>query len=511
MPFGKDALTEENLYQIVETLAELRKNPEVLQNIRQYATSCASWGEILSELLVKPRLLYARQGYPGEQKVPFEEIAQELRKGNAVIVSVKLPNQYKGSDHCFTLEPKIGGRARVLHAWQDMHTLRAEEAMPIDELVGLLKGLDLELRPENVPKLKEIRGKLWGSDHADPGTIGEQSARRKISFDTVISGKPKLPLEFSENLNDLGKKLVGFSEEVKPVPRVQGPKQFAKAKPWAKAAGYGGLLGAGLGFVFAAGGVLLTDESEGKWKNAAIEGGKGALGGAIGGAVGGAAAKGLAPTFARLGVSVFRANILAGVAMSGVFAIWDVGQWAANNITAVDLRKRVAANLGGAAGGIGGDILAGIAGGAGGGFFFGPIGAAVGGVVGGITGGVAAGIGGAFGGLALDRAIWNEDEDSVMNSYEFFGWRSVRRPQRPVKTAKEIVDAYTKKLKDKPKEVIDDEWATFCTATLMVLLRAMYPEFVELLEMAKKLRENENDGVPIIGTAMFASLSRKQV
>ena len=521
MPFGVDALTKDDLYEIVKTLADLRKNPDVLRNIDKYATSCAAWGETLTELLAKPRLLYVRQGVrvPGAQQVPFEQIAQELRDGRAVVLNAKLPNQYQGADHYFTLEPRGEGKARVLHAWQDMHTLRAEEAMPIDELVGLLKGLDgHEMRPgENATKLSEIRGKLWGSDHADPGTIGEYSARRKISFDTVISGEPKHPLEFSENLNGLSKKLVGFSKEVTPLvfedppplAKMQGPKPVAKGA-LVKAAAQGALLGAGLGLVFGAAGVLWYDKSDDRWKNAAIEGGKGALGGVVGGGVGGVAAKVLTPTFARLGVSVFRANILAGVAMSGVFAIWDVGQWAANNITAVELRKRVAANLAGAAGGIGGGIAAGLGAGFAGGWIFGPPGAVVGGILGGIVGGIGGGIGGALGGMALDKAIWSENEDSVMNSYEFFGWRFVRRGKRPEKTAEEIADAYMKKLNDKPKKVTDDDWATICTATLMVLLRAMYPEFVKLLEIVKKLREKKNDGVAIIGTAMFTSLSHMQ-
>ena len=69
----------------------------------------------------------------------------------------------------------------------------------------------------------------------------------------------------------------------------------------------------------------------------------------------------LVPTFARLGVSVFRANAIAGVAMFGAFEAWDITAWATNNITAVELRKRMALKAARAAGGIAG----GIAGGAG--------------------------------------------------------------------------------------------------------------------------------------------------
>lgn len=40
--------------------------------------------------------------------------------------------------------------------------------------------------------------------------------------------------------------------------------------------------------------------------------------------------------------------------------------------------------------------------------------------------------------------IWDEGEDSVMNSYEFFGWHNVKRGTRPIKSATEIKEAYVK-------------------------------------------------------------------
>ena len=76
-------------------------------------------------------------------------------------------------------------------------------------------------------------------------------------------------------------------------------------------------------------------------------------------------------------------------------------------------------------------------------------------------------------GWAFDKEIWSEDEDSVMKCYEFFGWRSVDRGTRPVKPAKELVDAYTKKLKKKPRRAEKKDWETFCTANMIALLRAM--------------------------------------
>ena len=42
----------------------------------------------------------------------------------------------------------------VLHAWQDMHTMRAENPIKIEEMMQLLKELpQLEVTPENVPRL----------------------------------------------------------------------------------------------------------------------------------------------------------------------------------------------------------------------------------------------------------------------------------------------------------------------------------------------------------------------
>ena len=355
--------------------------------------------------------------------------------------------------------------------------------------------------------MTEIRGKLWGSDHADPGKLTQQSVRRKISFDNIISGKPNRPLQVNENSRGF-RELAGFSEEVAPLSFASSESGSTRGNQTVsegviKAAVGGAAFGAGLGFVFGAAGVLILDKSDDMWTNAAIEGTKGALGGGAGGAAGGIAAKVLTPTFPRLGASVFRSNAIAGVAMFGVFAIWDVSAWATNNITAVELRKRFAANAGGAAGGVAGGMAGGAGAGALAGIWLGPVGVIVAGIAGGIVGGIGGGFGGAIGGLAFDEAIWSEDEDSIMNSYEFFGWRFVSRNTRPVKSAKEIVDAYMMKLADKPKKVKDKDWATICTATLILLLRAMYPEFVELQKIAKNLQENRSDGTSVIASTFL--------
>ena len=504
--FGIDAFTKKGLYEIVEILAKLRKQPQVLADIEKYTTSCANWGEILAELLEEPRKLFVRA--PGRQ-VRFEKIAQELHDGRAVLISMKLPNRTRGADHYFTLEPQGNGEVRVLHAWQDKHIVRPEDPMLIKDIMPFLKDLELELTPQNAERVEKAQRKVWGSGHDDPIEITEHSGRKKISYDTIISGKVNRPLQVRERLDGLGKELVGFSEEVSRLSFVSTESEGANvANPVSKvgvlkAAAGGAVLGAGLGFVFGAAGVLIMDKSEDRWKHAALEGGRGALGGGAGGAAGGVAAKVLTPTFSRLGVSVFRANAIAGVAMFGVFAAWDVTAWAKNNITAVELRKRFALNAGGAAGGVAGGIAGGAGTGALAGIWLGPVGVGVCSIIGGIAGGIAGGIGGAVGAQALDKAIWSEDEDSIMNSYEFFGWRSVERGTRPEMPAQEIVDAYMKKLKDKPKKVETKDWVTICTATMILLLRAMYPEFVELQKIAKNLQEKNSDGVAVIATTML--------
>lgn len=136
-------------------------------------------------------------------------------------------------------------------------------------------------------------------------------------------------------------------------------------------------VGAGLGFVFGAGGVLLVGLIKGErvdYVEVGLAVLKNALAGGLGGGAGAAVARVAAPTFARIGVSVVRSNAVAGVAMFGVFAIWDVVEWKMNKITEVQLRQRLAEEAGGAAGGIGGGAALGVAGGV----CFGPIGALAG-------------------------------------------------------------------------------------------------------------------------------------
>ena len=253
-------------------------------------------------------------------------------------------------------------------------------------------------------------------------------------------------------------------------------------------------VGAGLGFVLGAGGVLLVGHAKGERVDYVEVGLVGLKSGLAGGLSGGAGA-----AVARAGVSVVRSNVVVGFTMFGVFAIWDVIEWKMNEITEVQLRQRLAEGAGGAAGGIIGGAASGVAAG----LMFGPVGA----FVGVFAGGIAGGIGGAFAGREIDRAIWNESEDAVMNSYEFFGWHDVKRNTRPTKSADEIGEAYHRKLTEKPKKVEVEDWHTFCLGNLMVLLPAMYPKFKNMMQLADGLQKKKSKGLSAIGTAFYEYLS----
>ena len=86
-------------------------------------------------------------------------------------------------------------------------------------------------------------------------------------------------------MDGLGKQLVGFSKEISNL-------RFVSPKVEVLKAGVGGAaLGAGLGFVFSAAGVLIFDKTDERWKHAAVEGARGALVGGVGGAAGGVAGR----------------------------------------------------------------------------------------------------------------------------------------------------------------------------------------------------------------------------
>ena len=107
---------------------------------------------------------------------------------------------------------------------------------------------------------------------------------------------------------------------------------------------------AALGFVLGAG-IAIYNKAD--WEEVVEEGIKSGL------AVGIGEGAGIA-----VGGSVIRSNAAAGAVMFGIMAIWDVAEWANNDITGVQLRKKLAQGAAGTVGGVAGGIAAGAAGGA---------------------------------------------------------------------------------------------------------------------------------------------------
>ncbi|XP_035255337.1 uncharacterized protein LOC118217572 isoform X2 [Anguilla anguilla] len=511
MGFG---LRGQDIADAIKHLATLQGNQAALEQIREATTSCIHWGGILQELMQKDSIkyLFVREFNKPMQLCQIENIGDELRAGKAVLVAIKLPDC---DQHIFCIEPRADGRrARIVHAWQDVHSVRAERNMPIEEIMDHIKGLWSSDCVADGSKLQNIFKKLFGAD-AQFNSNG-RPVRQRISFETVLSGRPERPLDEIGSRQRLSSLLSEMSDwQSGRLSRSSGTSGRQSAcssrssiipdEPLAPVPSKVGMIrtgtavGAALGFVFGVGGVLWSGERDPK--EVALAGTKSTLGGAASGAAGAAAAKYLTPTFGRIGTSLVRANVLSGVAFFSVFAIWDVVEWKVHKITDVQLRQRMAEGAAGAAGGIGGGAAAGV----GFGLLFGPIGA----VVGGIVGGLAGGIGGAFAGKAIDGAIWDESEDSVMNMYEFFGWRDVKRNTRPVKTAEEMGKAYDKKLESRPSKIKEEDWDRICTASIIVLLQAMYPVFIDVMKMADNLQKNRSDGVSAVGTAMYQSISEE--
>ena len=482
---GDGQIPAKAVQDMIRTAVELRDNPNVLADVEKAANSCVKWARVLESLFEPDTLnpLFARSG-PYREKVQmeiFNKIEQDLRDGKAIFAHVWLPG---GGDHAFTIVGD-GDKARVLHAWQDQHDIRAERSKPIKEMVSLLSELEAHDDISNdVSEILGISQRLKGSDQRDndnDNDIKISPTKKRIIFKMITSAVLKT------TLNKWNGRLRTFSQELSDW---QGRAPIRARH----AAGFG----AALGFVLGAGGALI---SKADFTEVIEEGLKTGLGFGVGEGVATMVGKAVTPGITRAGVSVVRANAAAGIAMFAVFTLWDVGKWAMHEITTVQLRKKFAEGAAGAAGGIAG----GIAFGALGGVALGPVGAIAGGILGGFIGG----LGGAFAGAAIDTAIWDKNEDLVMDSYEFFGWHDVRRGQRPPKSAEEITAAYTRMLNKKPspQKLEDKEWAEHCSKILLVLLQAMYPEINTLLRISEFLRNNSSKAVSIIGSTMYSSTS----
>ncbi len=504
MPRREGALSGETVEDIVKTALRVHRHPQILSDIQEAGTSCMVWGTALQSLFVDNTInhLYTRTRGRMIESHDWYNIKQELLDGKVVFAAVNLPE----TDHVFTIVGD-GQNAYILHAWQDQHGLRSEHSMPVDRMINLLRKLTKYDYTKQVNKIREVRRQLWGEDHMGPTEIA-RSQRRRASFTGIASGESKRP--FIENRETLERLTMDLAEwqsrssrwanaaemlsEEEPLLGLEEivntgegqAEEMVGAGEGSVSVAYAVGFGAALGFVLGAGGALYYGA---EWDEVLEEGIKTGVALGVGEGLG-----------AAVGGSVVRSNAVAGAATFGVIALWDVAKWAKHDITGVQLRKKLTQGAVGTVGGVAGGIAAGTAGGA----LFGPIGAFVGGIFGGIAGGIS----GAIAGEALDEAIWDEGEDSVMNTYQFFGWYNVDRGTRPIKSAKEIRRAYLDKLDDKlSQKFTDKEWATVCTAHLMVLLRAMFPGFKRMLEISKNIHEKKSNGVSIVGSIMYSNFS----
>lgn len=481
---------------IVRELAQVSANVDfnaILPHIRETTTSCVQWAQLLGELMNNPRNI------PAGPHI-FNTVADKLREGKSVIVSLQLT---QGGDHYFTIEPTSNGEARIMHGWQDKHPLRVEEPMPIDKIRDTLEKLTKFRHETDKVKLEKTFARLFGKDHAH---LPDHIVRERVQVTSVFEGSPRESLASPTNrarLRDLSKVLAppdrtrvssvsNISSEMSEIAEAgQAGNRLASVR-------VGTGVGAAAGFVLGVAGALISGKDG---EEVVLEGVKAGLGGAASGGVATAVMKNTVPTFARAGTSIVRANAAAGVALFGVFAIWDVTAWKMHKITAVELRKRLAEGAGAAGGGIAGGAAAGVAGGV----WFGPIGAGIGAIVGGIAGG----IGGMFAGKGIDSAIWDEGEDAVMNSYEFFGWHEVSRNTRPIKTPEEFQEAYDKKLKARPKKTKEEDWNNLCLGNFMILVKAMYPFFEDLMKIANEVREKKSDALTCIAPLVLQRIEEE--
>ena len=496
---GSDAAT------IVRNLAEISSNAEaqlIVKHITTTTTSCIQWATTLQHLMQNTKPLYVPKHGTDINPQVFDKVATRLKAGKTMLVGLHLT---KGGDHVFAIEPLPRGEARVIQGWQGQHPLRVEDAMPVDKLVQNLKSLSTLDHVDDKAALEKTLGKLFGKDHAG---LTDDFVRRKTDFTSIIEGSPRESLRSESNrarLRGLSKiiappdsrssssSLSGSDSSVsRPGSRLEDVVEFGGTRGKLASVGIGTAVGAGIGFVLGVGGSLIYGDD---WEEAGLAGLRGGLGGAAAGGAATAVAKNTVPTFARAGTSIVRANAAAGVALFGVFAIWDVVEWKMNNITAVELRERLAAGSGAAAGG----FLAGAAAGAAGGVVGGPIGAAIGAIIGGIAGSIA----GTFAGKEIDDAIWDDTEDAVMNTYEFFGRHDVARNTRPIFTPEEIEEAFDKKRKEKPEEMAQADWDNICLANFMILVKAMYPMFEDLMKLANKVSENKSDAMAVVSKIIF--------
>ncbi|XP_030851332.1 uncharacterized protein LOC115928327 [Strongylocentrotus purpuratus] len=483
--------------EIITTLDEISNTvdaDEIIRSIEKEAESCVEWAGYLELLMQGMSIVYAPKHDVKIDPNVLNEVASKLNDPKTEILMGLL--QSEGGDHVFAIEPLGDGKARVLQGDQ---ALRPEQSMPIDELCDTLKSLTKLDHVNDKPRLEKALCKLFGKDHA---RLEDKVVRRKITFISISEGIPRASLSSPakramlrglftviaspERARLSGSSTVSLDQFAKPCGEAVG--KIIKEIKGRNITGVrmNTAFSSGLAFVMAVGGAWHSGED-------VLQAGiKSALRAGVGKGVAVTVVKNTTPTITNAGASVVRANAASGIAMFGVFVVWDVVDWKMHKITSVELRQRIAEGAGAAGGG----ILGGAAAGAAGGVWFGGVGAGVGAVIGGLAGG----IGGMFAGKGIDYMIWDQGEDAVMNSYEFFGRYDVDRSERPRMSPKKMEEAYAEKLNNKPENMEEEDWNKVCLGTFMVLAQGMYPFFQDLLKLAKKVGENHSNGLSVIAT-----------
>ena len=158
--------------EIVHSVVSRQKNDN--EDPRNEETSCISCGLAIGFLMRVPvRVLYQETQVEDQATVDmFQQMVQELHNHNIVSIHINL----YGTEHVFGIIPLSDGEAFVLHAWQDIHGVRAERAMEIEELVNLL---------EQLPQNNEVQQLLWNEIRAVPD---RNRSRGHVSFITVMAG-----------------------------------------------------------------------------------------------------------------------------------------------------------------------------------------------------------------------------------------------------------------------------------------------------------------------------------
>ena len=161
----------ENLVKELLHIVVSKQRNDKRRDQRNEETSCVNCGMAIGFLMRFPATILYKERLVEDQF--FQTIGQELHNCKMVLIHVSL----YGTTHVFGIIPLSDGEeAFVLHAWQNIHGVRAERAMKIEELVHLLKQL---------PQNNEVQKQLWRKIRIEQPDGGMCD---RVSFITVVIG-----------------------------------------------------------------------------------------------------------------------------------------------------------------------------------------------------------------------------------------------------------------------------------------------------------------------------------